>query len=334
VLNGDFGDGEGYIQTFSPDSTLLAYGNDHLFVFSVSTGERIYKYPCTSDNRLGPIRSVAFSLDSKCLVVGGDQYVWRPAMHQWKDDIYRSSLYCGLLSVAISPDLSHVATLCRLGSYWNISLTVWHNKRRYTLEGDCDSGYCEAKIAFSSDSAILVFISKNQVKLFNVATKARMQKFRLYGRGNLTTFNQIKDVISSGYSKIRKIKWNDWKEFYHIGFGLYHNEIQDKHNRTKTAWIIVHSLSHNRSIVRGKMAYLPADFRPHLTPYRGPHLDISDTLFAFINNAGAIVLIKLPRCSELNASSVHERSLNMIANVSMTSDSDSRDTKRRKIMST
>ncbi|KAL6802556.1 hypothetical protein GGI42DRAFT_360255 [Trichoderma sp. SZMC 28013] len=291
VLKGDFCNCRGSIPVFSPDSELLAYGINDIFIWHVATGENrhVLRYPSGK----GPIKRIAFSIDSTYLVAGGrfiTMWCMNPCKYVYEYEI--SDTNKRLSSIAISADATHVAYLCRDDSGWEIK--IWKLETSNTMLernavsttrvwGDYRIG-ATSKIAFSSDSTVLMLISQDFLKIFEVTTGDRLQYLDLQPSRHPAFFDPFTDRIFTSYDVFSKVAWNEWERNPRSCYSYVHGEAYEE-DRTKSAWIV-----HGGE----KITYLPMDFRPDINPLREKSWDISDSLFAFINESEALFIIKFP----------------------------------------
>lgn len=268
---------------FSPNSKLLAHGTRSVTIWDVSTGQVIYELQCPESASLCAITRVVFSIDSIYLAAGkGSIYIWhidtRQCVYEHK---FVSFPYNEITSLAISPDLTHVASVCNSTSTrsWRLDIMQRCTGQYISSHGDGR----DATVAFSSDSAILVLISREQVELLETTSGSCLQRFDLQGFGYLATFDQTKDLIYTCDSMIRKKNWNVWEEIPASWYSYVN--AWDFFEHPNANWI-------TRSEER--VLYLPPDFRPLFAFERGDNFDISDSLVAFLNESQGIVVIKFP----------------------------------------
>lgn len=318
ILKGDFGKRYCCLPAFSPNSELLASGRNDVIIWRVATGEIVCILKTPRKKNSIPVSRIAFSNDSNYVVAGSDHiYIWRvdtgQCMYGGKDlNIMHNS--SSLLSVAISPDLTRVASLCGVpGSrWWSMRILKWRTGQSITEDNECwmyerskiAFDFSSGKIAFSSNSAVLILISRERVHLVEVARGSFLREFLLPGNGYLPIFDPVNDLLSTSHSIICKMAENSWEKIkvsragysYIYGkahddyddyddYGLYDEDEYDKFDKSKIAWILQHG---------EKMFYLPMDFRPRVNNRKGQNLDISDSLFAFVNESRGLVIIKLP----------------------------------------
>ncbi|KAL6815079.1 hypothetical protein J3E69DRAFT_105968 [Trichoderma sp. SZMC 28015] len=290
VLKGDFCNCRGCIPVFSPDSKFLAYGINDIFIWDVDTGENyVLRHP--GGRRL--IRRIAFSADSKYLVAGGQSInIWSINPCKWVYEYEISDTNKTLLSVAISADSAsadstYVAYLCKDDSGWEIksseiefSKATFSTIRRWN---DAPIG-ASSKIAFSSDSTILVFISQDFLKILSVTAGGCLQHFDLQPSRHPAFFNPLNDRIFTSHDEFFRVARDNWERNSRSCYSYVHGEAYEE-DRTKSAWIV-----HGGE----KITYLPMDIRPDINPLREQTLDISDSLFAFINESEVLFIIKFP----------------------------------------
>ncbi|KAL7928950.1 quinon protein alcohol dehydrogenase-like superfamily [Trichoderma chlorosporum] len=195
---------------FSPNSELLARGVFRITIWNVSTGETVCALNF-SENLMEEISAICFSIGSD--YVGAAGYctgeIWRIDTSQLVDT-FGVSDFMDPTSIAISPDLTHVAALCskRGEESWILQISQRHSYNFIFRKGRD----WNAKIAFSADSTKLVFIAENRVEILEVATGTCLQQFDLMNIGYLAMFDQAKDLISTGSSTICKNEWNIWEQ--------------------------------------------------------------------------------------------------------------------------
>lgn len=284
---------------FSPDSQLLAHVSSHSFpgiqIWRVITGESVCLLECP-DKVLST--SVVFSSDGKYLVVGnfnGEIYIWSiySGLLVHKYALHDGSLeQTGILSPSISSDSAYVA------AFWNpgrLQARIWHlhtgnivvinpaEERKDSLLAFFD----EAKISFSSDSAILACITQSMAQIFDVATGACLQSFA-FGRNEhlrLISFDPLIGQILTTKSVFYKTSsWKHWQTSPRLGYSYeYHS---DDSWREQGSWILLNGK---------KNCFVPTYFQPVLSvwPRSTANVAMTDSLLV-IATLTNVVFIKLP----------------------------------------
>lgn len=284
VLKGEFRHSWRCIPTFSPNSELLAHGNEDIFVWQVATGgiTHVLRRPDGKDS--SSISRIAFSIDSNYLVAGSDNiHIWcmNPCEYVYGYEIPDNGK--AVSSVAISADSIYAAYLCGDDSGWEIRILEWRSVNNTKLRAGDKIG-ATSKIAFSSDSTVLVFISSNFLRILKVTTGDCLQRFDLQRSRHPSLFNPFSDCIFTRDSVFQKMACDHWEAFPRSCYSYMHGDADDE-DRTKAAWIVRREEN---------VSYLPMDFRPDISPFHQQSLDISDSLFAFINESGVVLIIKFP----------------------------------------
>ncbi|KAL7909862.1 quinon protein alcohol dehydrogenase-like superfamily [Trichoderma velutinum] len=285
VLSGNFREEYRCLPAFSPDSKLLAYygGGGGIFVWSVSTGETICLLRPPHDKHWISDRIVAFSPDSNYLVASGTKIcIWRIDTCQCVyEHIFPGIELLGLSSIAVSSHSTYAASLFWVLQQWRVRIMLCRGGRCVTNSVSDRWNRDAGKIAFSSDSTVLVHISRDMVRLLEVTTGACLQHFDLQfespPRWHLAVFHPIKDLIFTATSVICKKEWNRWEEFPREGYSYIHD-----YSAVGPAWIA-------RSWQ--KIFYLPTDLKSGVLIGNS---DISDSLFAFLNVFHDVVIIRFP----------------------------------------
>lgn len=284
VFRGEFSDYWRCIPAFSPNSELLAHGNEEIFVWHVDTGENTHVLRRSNSNDSSSISRIAFSIDSNYLVAGSDNiHIWcmNPCEYIYEYRIPDANK--ALSSVAISADSTYAAYLCGDDSGWEIRILEWRSDNIRTIRAGDKIG-ATSKISFSSDSTVLAFISWDFLRILNVTTGDCLQRFDLQRSRHPAFFNPFNDCIFTKDSVFQKTPWGCWETSPRSCYSYMHGDADDE-DRTKAAWIVRHEEN---------VSYLPMDFRPDISPFHEQSLDISDSLFAFINESGVVFIIKFP----------------------------------------
>lgn len=265
----------------SPDARFVAALDYPFLDISIWTGTTGHLLGVLENNFTVTNRycALAFSPNSEFLACGSEcVFIWNvttgkiicqlqyPADEEWCNE---DKIWCEKSQVAFSSDSTYLAAGSQAICIWQIDT------------GQCISrqgNYWDTMIAFSSDPAILVFISRYQVELLEITTGSCLQRFDLQDFGYLATFDQSKDLIYTCDSAIYKTTRNIWEEF-----PLSRYRYMDR--KTDMDWI-------TRSGER--VFYLPPDFRPFVAFTRGQQLAVSNSLVAFLTESEGIVIMKFP----------------------------------------
>jgi WD40 repeat protein len=172
----DFGDGAGLPEdgeavTFSPDSSMIAFGdmNGAVRVWNTQTGELIRSVELSHD--LAVIASVAFSNDGEVLAVGYRS--WNPSVRLWNTrtwttlrDLHPTQPSYGE-ALAFSPDGKTLAT-----GHYRGGVYLWDYRTGAllrTLRGKSTEGGGSRTLAFNATGEILAFVCDNTLQVWNPA---------------------------------------------------------------------------------------------------------------------------------------------------------------------
>ncbi|QYS97404.1 hypothetical protein H0G86_004635 [Trichoderma simmonsii] len=295
-----------YVPTFSPDSELLAYDSDRLHtgiqIWVVSTGKPLCLLERQSSQA---VSSVAFSRDPKHLVAGttnGEIYIWYIDSSQliYNYDIGNQSQELhGAALVTISQESSHVVALWDSGKKIRgqirhlqkdkkVAITPSRKDWAWKTRGNPFPTFLDkAKISFSSDSEILVFISASVAQIFDVDTGTCLLSFAIDGdeKLRLTSFDPFKNRILTAKSVFFKASsWKHWQTLPRLGYSYSHPRSNGSATKSD-AWIILNGK---------KRYYVPRNFRPALRSDRFADMAMTDSLLAIVNEVREVVIIKFP----------------------------------------
>ncbi|KAM6483313.1 hypothetical protein HDV62DRAFT_389522 [Trichoderma sp. SZMC 28011] len=341
---------------FSPDSQLLAHsgsrGNFYgIQIWRVTTGEPV----CLLRGQGGGLgfTSATFSSDAKRLIAGdyhGAIYIWRMDSGQLvsqydldynlDDDGRRKFL---AIAASISPESAYAAALW---DSWQFHGRIWHLHTsktvviRHTTETWIGEPHLtmEAKVSFSSDSAILIYADRVWVRILDVNTGACLQSFAHDSDLDLRllSFDSINDrILTFKYIFYKTFSWERWRMSPRLGYS--YDYCFDNPSLKWGTWIL---LDGNRN------CYVPSNFRPGLSrwPASKYNLAMTGSLLAILNELGEIVIIKLPTQPEVRQQAIETFDVtpnrgdivdgngnpHLIARVPLTSDSGLRNHKRKR----
>lgn len=313
VLEGQFGaiDKANSLPVFSPDSKVLAFsdGLDKIQTWSVVTGQPVCSLICQDKSG---ISSIALSSEPSCLIVGtfsGKMYIWRiesgELIYQFDIDNQTGTQEEPLL-VAISPESAHFAAFrFGLSNYvetfhlcvaQNVEIAYPQKVWTCTYNDYLHFERNKARIAFSSDSAILVIITNFKARIFDVTSGICLQKFALcLNSMRQLSFDAIKGRIFTTESVFYKTSsWKHWQASPRLGYS-YDYPYSDEYpcsDDFDDKWITLD----------GKMnCYLPSNFRlggSRFIDHSYPLIALSDSLLVIVNELRELVIIKFPNPRE------------------------------------
>lgn len=273
-----------YKQVFSPNSELLASYpanayNTTIHVWRITTGEIVRLIRAA-----GWTIKLAFSADS-CYLAQGDRrgqvWIWRIASGQCvykyvSDDITRMIHY-----MEFSPDLAYVAA--EFYVFGTLQILNCYTGQWVTLGSE--TGLIE-KLAFSSDSAILVAIEFNDVQIWDAVTGVLLQHLTFDHQFSPASFDPLSCQIRTGTFVFDRVSREHWLASPRLGYTL-DNPIDDYDGSKGNLWIL---LGNEQNFL------IPKEFRVGV----GYQLKfaISDCLCAFVNGLGGVSIIKLPTIHE------------------------------------